>query len=65
MIRLAGAKLTTLFAVKLLPAIKLSVGAGCMAFVAAGALTQSLPVQDIWFDYVLFIILSAIVGGMP
>jgi hypothetical protein len=24
-----------------------------------------LPVHDIWFDYVLFIVFSALIGGMP
>src|SRR5579859_6172602 len=24
-----------------------------------------LPIHDIWFDYVLFIVFSALIGGMP
>lgn len=65
MLRLMSAKVTAVLAVKVLPTVKLLVGAGSIIAVIVGAATQTLPLQDIWFDYVLFIIASAVVGGMP
>lgn len=51
------------FSVAKLPAlVKASMLA--IAIVSTAAVT-GLPVHDIWFDYVLFIVASAIIGGMP
>jgi hypothetical protein len=33
--------------------------------VTSGALVMGLPIHDPWFDYVLFIVASALVAGMP
>ena len=35
------------------------------AAIVSTAIATDLPIHDIWFDYVLFIVASAIVGGMP
>jgi hypothetical protein len=46
-----------------IPAIAKGLTVGAAVFI--GAAVAGLPVHDIWFDYVLFIIASGIVGGMP
>ena len=35
------------------------------AAVTSGALLLGMPIHDPWFDYVLFIVGSAVVAGMP
>lgn len=47
---------------KVLPALKVPL-LGLIGFVVADL--SGLPVHDIWFDYVLFIVFSAAVSGMP
>ena len=47
---------------KLAPLAKLTAGALAI-FVVAGV--AGLPIHDIWFDYVLFMVASALVGGAP
>lgn len=59
------AKLGAVILAKVVPALKLALGAGAVMAVFFGAVTQSLPVQDPWFDYILFIFASAFVSGMP
>lgn len=55
-------KLSALSLAKLPIAIKLSI-AGAAIFVTSAV--TGLPVHDFWFNWVLFIIISAIIGGMP
>lgn len=45
------------------PAIAKGLLLGAALF--TGAAVAGAPIHDIWFDYVLFMIASAIIGGMP
>ena len=51
------------FAMAKIPAIASGLLTGAAIFF--GAAVAGLPVHDVWFDWVLFFIISAIVGGMP
>lgn len=50
-------------AIAKLPAMTKTVLLGAV-FLSTVAAT-GLPIHDVWFDYVLFIVFSAIIGGMP
>jgi hypothetical protein len=65
LLKLLQAKLGAVFFMKVVPAIKLSLGVAAITAITIGAVTQSMPIQDPWFDYVLFIVASAVVSGMP
>ena len=47
---------------KLIPLVKIT---GVIAMVYLSAEAVGMPIHDIWFDYVLFMVASALIGGMP
>ena len=55
-------KMTSILSFKILYLAKLTLLGFAMFTLATVA---GLPVHDIWFDYVLFIVISAIVAGEP
>jgi hypothetical protein len=60
--KLGAAKMLTILGAKIPALAKLTM---VSVAVISTALVTGMPVHDIWFDYVLFVVISAIVGGMP